>query len=442
MKDHLNAVLRSFAAALCSAALCLLTIALMLALYDVERTFHPACLRWALLLLAQAAVCELLVWRGVSMLVYLAVNAALMLASVRMVTAHTPFIPGSHGFPVLLGWMTAACGMHLAYAGQKLPGSNFFVRYADVLIACVVLYLASVFGMNEAFHPETVGFALLAIILSMVTTASLRAGGESDSVIRGTGLGGWLVLGALVLVCLLLTASVISVSGGHVDSLVGFLMILWDHFCAACTLLLNILARIILLFAGKPKAYRQDTPPPQAEAPALEAMEIVSAPDWIVYVFIALIIGLIILTVAVILYALHGMKLSRTGRLPRKRKVMRRSHFLSALRALVRRIADRIAFEIAYRRYRRTPQGLFILARRTGRLRRLPYKPCESAGAYLRRYHAALLAQGTDSSLDALAAQLDAALYGKEHIRLSRQEYEAFALQVAALHFPKPLAKR
>ena len=437
MKDHLGAVLRSFAAALCSAALCLLTIALMLALYDVERTFLPACAQWALFLLVQAAVCELLVSRGASMLVYLAVNAALTAACVHTVTANTAFIPGSNGFPVLLGWMVSACGMHLTYAAQKLPGSNFFVRYADVLIASVVLYLASVFGLSEAFHTKTLGFALLALILAMMTTASLRAGGESDSVIRGTGIGGWLVLGALVFLCLILTAAVISVSSGHVDGVVSFLVFLWQHFCAACRLLLNVLARIIALFAGKPKAYRNDPPAQQSDMPDMGAVEIAAAPDWIVYVFIALIVGLIAFAVIAVLYMLHGTKLSHRKRARSRRKVTRQSHFLQALRELVQKTADMISFEIAWRRHRRTPQGLYVLARRTGMLHKLPQKRSESAGAYLRRYHQALLEKGSDSALDALSAQLDEALYGGQTIRLTAQEYERYAAQIASLRASK-----
>ena len=108
MKEHLNAILRSFAAALCSASLCLLTIALMLALYDIERTFFPACALWAILLLVQAIASEIMVSRSATMLVYLSVNAILVFLSARLVVENTLFIPGSHGFPMLLGWMAQA----------------------------------------------------------------------------------------------------------------------------------------------------------------------------------------------------------------------------------------------------------------------------------------------------------------------------------------------
>lgn len=441
MKEHFNAILRSFAAALCSASLCLLTIALMLALYDIERTFFPACALWAILLLVQAIASEIMVSRSATMLVYLSVNAILVFLGARLVVENTLFVPGSHGFPMLLGWMVSACGMHLAYAAQKLPESNFFVRYADVLIAAIVFYLASVFALHESFHAQTLGFSLLALLLAMVTTAALRAGGESDSVIRGTGLGGWLVLGALVLICLLLTSAVITLSSGHVDSLVSVVLIVWQRLCAICSFLFTAFVRFIALFVGKPKAYRQNLTVQTAETPDMAAMEIIDAPGWIVYIFIALIIGLIIFALVVILHMLHGTKLTRSGRTLKKRKVTRQSHFLRALRELIAKAAERIAFEIAYRRHRHTPQGLYVLARRTGMLHKFAQRPYESGGAYLRRYHKALLERSMPSSLDVLAMQLDAALYGGQSIRLSTEEYETFAAQIASLHALKPKAQ-
>ena len=60
MKEHLAAAVRSFVCALVSAALGALLVALMLALYDIERTVMLDIRTWVLALALQAIVNELL----------------------------------------------------------------------------------------------------------------------------------------------------------------------------------------------------------------------------------------------------------------------------------------------------------------------------------------------------------------------------------------------
>ena len=431
MKEYLGNILRSFTAALADAALSCLLIVLMLTLYSRERTVIIALGVWAAALLIQSLLNELLARRSPSLLVYILFNAAAALAARHYVLADTVFIPGSRGFPILLGILIVVCGIHNACAAHKLPGSDYFVRMTDTLVIATCLYLAAAFGMRKAFHLPVLSFVLLALMLLIFVTAGLRAGGESDSVIRGTGIGGWLVLGALFVFCLLFTAALLGLGSGHVSSLVDVIRIVWNTLCAVLTALMKGFAYVLAFFI-RPVSMRREYTVSESSA-ALTAEEIIEAapmPQWISYVFLAVLVLLVLLVIAVIVWALHNARFTRIRISRRRRRVTRKSHMGSALAALFQKAFDRITFEIAYLLGRRTPQGLLVLAQRTGALHKLPRKKSESGGAYLRRLHGVLLAQGNASTLDTLAAQLDQLLYAGRECALTGEEYASYVSQL------------
>jgi len=434
MREHLSAILRSIVIALCDAALGALLIALMLALYDIERSISLSVGLFAAVYAAQAIANEFMAARGAPVLLFLLVNAALLIPGVNAAVSHTVFTPASAVFPALLRIILLLAGAHGAFCMRRLPGSNAFVHYGDALIAGTALYLFSSFGLGRAYSPTVLFFALGVLMLCMIIASSLRSGGESDSVIRGAGAGGYLVLFGLLLLCLLVTAGALSLGSGHVGSVVAFLSLLWDGICRVGNLLLNALARIILLFAGTGRNVRSDSS--SAETASAAGMEIIAAeeaPAWLPALLLILLGAAVLAGVIGVLLALRGMRFSRAARTKRKRRVVRRGHFLPALLAALRRVYDRIAFEIRYALQRKTPQGLFVLAQRTGRRRHFPRRASESTGAYIRRYHAALLAQGVASPLAPLADALDLALYGGESIRFEPAQYRLYARAIRSL---------
>lgn len=436
MKEHLNAAVRSFGCALVCAALGALGIALMLALYDIERTVMLSIGTWALALALQALVNELLLARGTSQLLFLAVNSALLFFFSGELAARTVFVPASAGFPVMLRIVFFTSGFAGAFAAQKDPGSNVFVRCADALIFSAAAYLAASFVLGDALHFPILGFSLSAFALTMILTASMRAGGESDSVVRGTGIGGWLVLLALLALCLLFTAGILGVSTGHIESIAALSYMLWQLARRIGYYALYALAWFLSLFVG---SYRHTPADPVFEVqdtPEMLSFEPVVVPQWVVYLFWAFAAAAAISLLVVIIRLLAGAKVSKRRIVRRKRRVTRKSHFFSALRALFASVFASLSFEAAYRFGPPSPQRLYVLAVRTGRLHRLGKKQSETPGGYLRRYHLALAAQQTESSIDALADMLDGALYGCTKPSLSRSEYERYAQQIRSLHSP------
>lgn len=442
MKDFVSHVMRSFVLALSAAALGALTIALMLALYDIPRTADIAVLLWGGTLLAQAIVCELLTRRSVSMLAYVLASAVILFFGGEQAISHTVFIPGSSGFPVFLRICIWTSGAVCAYGCQKEPGSNVYVRLSDVLILSIGGYMATLYALKEAMILPALAFAGVALLLCMLVSASLRAGGESDSVIRGTGMGGYLVIGALLMICLLLAALLLSAASGHVGGIVEAFLALWHLI----TVLLRDGFTFIVLFLnrlfGGPRMIAR---PPAAQQDSLAYSggpmeEMGTAPQWVVYLVMGVIAAFVLAAILAILWALRRARIGRTHRKKTQRKVTRTSHAAKALRALISRVIGLITFELRYRTSRRTPQGLYVLAVRTGRVKRIPRKKHESPGAYIRRLHHILLAQTGLSTLDRLADMLDRALYGDGRPHLSHGEADAFAAQIRAIAAP-PIIK-
>lgn len=438
MKDALMSIMRSLICALFAAAMGALSIALMLALYDIPRTASLAMFHWAGTLLALSLVCEVISRRGWSMLAYLAASCLVLYAGGELVIRHTIFMPASSGFPIFLRICIWLSGAVCAWACQKEPGSNAFVRMSDALILYTGLYMVTLYGMGEEMIPSALGFALAVLLLTMLLTAALRAGGESDSVIRGTGVGGYLVIGALLAICLLLAVLLLSLSGSHVNGLVEAFMFLWGYIRRAATAVMTAFGLFLAyLFGGqrmmdRRQVIQQDSLSFQGAA----AAEMGTAPQWVVYLVMGLIAALILVAVIAILWALRSTRLSRTRKKKSRRRVTRTSHIGKAIRALIARVIALVTFELYYRANRRTPQGLYVLAVRQCRVKRLPKHKNESAGAYIRRLHQILLAQTGLSTLDRLAEMLDRALYGDGKPHLSLGEADAFAAQIRAIAAP------
>lgn len=433
MKQHLLNAVRAFVLALGCAALGALVIALMLTLYDIERTVLLAALPWAALLLLLALILEALTARGSNMLVYAAVCAAILLPGSHQIVLRTQFIPGSSGFPILLRVIILLSGGVCAYAVQKLPGSDVFVRLGDTLIIAMTCYLSAAFFLGDALIMPILTLALCAFGACLMTTAQLRAGGESDSVIRGTGAGGLLVLAALFFVCLLLCCALLTLSNGHVESFVSFLLAVWTFAARIIRRAFELFVYMIALFAPKPVHYNYASMQEEAPAVIMGGTNIdAQMPQWVIYIFIAGFVLLALSVVAAILWLLRGTKLSRR-KARRARRVTRQSKMLSALRERLCALKEHIAFETAYRHNRRTPQGLYVLAVRTCRTKQLKKRPSESPGAYIRRLHGVLLEKSGMSTLDALAGKLDRILYAGESVPLSHGESDAFAAQIAAV---------
>lgn len=433
MKQSLSNALRGFVCGLAACALGALMIALMLALYDIPRTVILASAPWALMLLILALSCEAIAVRNGNLLLFILVCIALLFFGGEHVVRHTAFIPGSSGFPVLLRVLVWGSGFACAYAVHKLPASDLFVRLSDTLIISIAVYLGMLFLLGDALHMPILLLALCTLAACLITAASLRAGGESARVVRGSGMGGLLIMALLILICALLMVTLSSLFGGHVNSIVDLLLAIWRLITGIAGRALMLFTYFIALFAPKPVHYNMTLSADDSLPMSMAGVEIsAKMPQWVIYLFIGFIILLAIAAIVGILWVLRRTKISRANRRT-PRRVTRQNKMLAAILARIRAIREALAFEAAYKRHRRTPQGLYVLAVRACRLTKLRKRPSESPGVFIRRLHAHLLAKSGLSTLDALADKLDRALYANERVPLSHGESDAFAAQIQAL---------
>lgn len=433
MRQSLSNALRGFFCGLAACALGALIIALMLALYDIPRTVVLAAAPWILMLLMLALSCEAIAVRNGNLLLFVIVCAGLLFFGGEYIVSQTQFIPGSSGFPVFLRVLVWISGFSCAYAVHKLPSSDVFVRLSDTLIIAVAVYLGMLFLLGDAVIAPILLLALSALAGCLITAAALRAGGESRHVVCGSGFGGLLILLIPLLVSVLLMGILAALFGGHVNSFVDFLLTVWAFVSGIARRALMLFARLITLFAPKPVQYNMTLSQDDSLALSMSGIEVgAKMPQWVIYLFIGFIALLAAAAVLGLLWALRGTKISRTRRRT-PRRVTRQSRMLEALLARIRAIREALAFEAAYKKHRRTPQGLYVLAVHACRLTKLRKQPSESPGAFIRRLHAYLLDKSGLSTLDALADKLDRALYAGESVPLSRGESDAFAAQIQAL---------
>lgn len=433
MKTHLSNTMRGFVCGLAASALSSLLIALALTLYDIPRHAALALPQWAALLLALALLVEVLCARGSNLLLCAAGGCALLLFFGEKAVASSVFTPASMVFPMLLRILIWSSGLISGYTVYKLPSSDLFVRLADALIISVTTYLAACFYLGDPLILPILVFSFLALIACLLTAAFLRAGGESDRVIRGAGAGGLLLVFAMLGVCLAAVSALLSLLSGRINGVVDLLLTVWNVCVRIVARAFELFVRFIALFAPKPVQYNMTLTQEDAISPVATGLEIsAKMPRWAIYLFIAFMAALVIAVIVLILWALRNTKLSRA---PRRtpRRVTRTSRMLEALLARLRALREALAFESAYKRHRRTPQGLYILAVRACRLTKLKKRPAESPGAFIRRLHMHLLDKSGLSTLDALADKLDRALYADESVPLSRGESDAFAAQIQAL---------
>lgn len=201
------------------------------------------------------------------------------------------------------------------------------LRFVDCLVVALAFYLYAVYGTQLPQDRTLVALSLTAMFLDLLTVNRLRTREECPFVIQGAGNGALLPNappGARTRANELVIQGAEEL-GEYVDSVV---------------------------------------------------------PLWVVQLVLA--VGAAACVLA-LLYQFRHIRLKAVRLQTRRRKVVGKSHVLQALAALAAQALARLRFEISYLRHRKTPQGLLVLAERTGRRLRLCRGPGESPGAYLRR---------------------------------------------------------
>lgn len=411
--------------------------------------FRVALIVWLIWLCIQFLVNDLMMTFAVPVNLYLIFNGIAITVGSLLVFRYSSC---SQYEIEMLGFLVTAAagtGIHSAVVAWRLPGSNGILRYVDTLIVILAFYLYAAYSTGHPGHSDFIVLALFAMVLDLLAVNQLRTGSESGAVIQGSGTGGKLLLFLLAFGCLGITGMVVGVASGQVHSLVDLLLAglksLWSVVSVVFLIIEAILKRVILFLV----MFLPATPDSARETVMMSFQEDmdeiadytgVTVPLWVLQL---LALAVLLILVGWILYQFRGSRIQRTRRIPQKRKTMRKNHFFTALRELLRCLYERIRMEFYYLRYRKTPQGLLILAERIGKQNRIGRKKSESPGAYIRRLVAVLESREREADrygnrhceydLTVLADHLDRIFYAGEPCVLDLQAYRGYVQQLRSI---------
>ena len=436
IRDYLrgSSVLLSDAAVIC-------LIVYMIPTCTEIRTISVAVPVWAGFILLQMAADYLMTSAGISFNLYLLINGAGVLAGTYFTVASSFCSGGFPLFSVLLACSVAGVGAHGAAAAWRLPSANTLLRYVDGLVILLAFYLYAVFSTQLDPGKDVFVLTVSAVFLGLFCVNQIRTREEGVSVIQGSGAGSKLVLAAISAGIVAVTGVVTGAASGQVHSVVDALLmiaksvgkILAVIFGAAGFLLEKILMLLARLLPDAPQEAGETVKSVILEE-AEEATEtgIFRIPDWVLAAFL---IGILFLTVCYILYRFRNMKIKRSANVKEPKTILRKNYFWPAFADAGRQLADMIWFECCYRKYQKTPEGLFICVERIGRKKKIPRRKDESPGGYLRRIAGYLRSEngGSESAMEALAGILDQIYYGSVQRPCGKEETAQYVEAVKRL---------
>lgn len=441
MMSRISNYLRGISALVSDVAVCCLIVGLipLLARWEMDAALPVWIGYLCLLFLAD----EIMASVGVPMNVYLLGNGAVIATGSFLVFRCSWCVPDSLDIRVLLFICAAGTGIHGAIAAYRLPGSNGLLRYVDSMIVILAFYLYAVFETGIPGNQEFVPLTLAALALDLLMVNHLRTGDESKSVIHGAGAGGKLVLALLLAGCLIVTGAVVGLASGQVHGIVDILLVimmyLWKIaeivFRVIGTVLGGLILLLVMFLPATPQSARQNMMDSVQES-AEEVIETTGTvlPEWVLYTVLG--VGAFVLA-GWVMYKLRHTTFRRKLVRRNRHRIVRKSYLLPALLMLCRRIRERLVFEYAYCRSRKTPQGLLVLAERIGKQKKIGRRVHESPGEYMRRLELVLEAQQEAGrtipeqtkaaeegcSLSHLGELLDRIYYAGQHCRLTSEEY-------------------
>lgn len=395
--------------------------------------FRVALPVWLGILCVQVIFNLILLTVGIPINLYLIFNMAVICGGCYLTLRYSFCIPGWDQMRWFLGTCIAVSGVHGAVIAYYQPGSNQILRYVDILIILSGVYLFTAFQIGQQEISEYMLLACGAMLFDLLAVNQLRTGGEHGDVIYGTGSSGKLLLMGITAGCLLLTGLIVVRGGEEAHTAVEWLFVLLGYVWALCTLIFKVIGvivggiilLIIWLLPGTPRVARD-----KMEMVVQENVEAaVELTEQVIPLWVFQILGIVAGLGALgwILYLCRGKKLQFRKRAVNRRRVVRRSRFLSAIAEALLRLRERFLFELDYRRYRRTPQGLLVLAERVGKQNHLARSVSESPGEYLRRFAGELEQNsGEGKELQELAHMLDCIYYAGQDWELRDEQYRRY----------------
>lgn len=419
-------MIRGMSALISDTAIACLTAAMTAAAWNW--TFQVPIGIWLFLLMLHFLVNDMIARKGVSMNLYIIVNLAAVLGELAVVLRGAAW--GHDSLAVILGIGICCVGGHCAAEAYHLPESNQLVRYVDLLIGMFGMYLYFAYQTKTSYDGICVGLTGAALLLDFYSINRLRTGEEADSVIQGAGAGGKLLLLLLICASFVFTGGIVGLASGQIHSIVDVFLYLLRCIGAAAAMIFGFVEKIFTIILLFIISFFPDAPPQTQEMlwqqmgrDTKEAVEEVGVvlPEWVIWLFFGcLLLGLFVM----VLYQFRGVTVQRKKQKRSRKRIVRKSRLFQAIKACCLYLAEKLTFEWKYQKYKKTPQGLFVLAEREGKRHGCRRLIKESPGAYLRRL---------DPELGQLAELLDECYYAGTVRRLTEEEYRDYAEKISSV---------
>lgn len=378
---------------------------------------------------------------GTSVNFYLIVQG-IFIAGNCVLVLHTSYCnPGWENMCWFLGLFVLVVSVHAALAAWYLPEANQLLRFADILVILLAFFLYTEFYFKRQADRVYTVLPLAAMLFDLWTISRLRTAGEQEHVICGAGTGGKLLLLFICGSCLFLTVGIVGFGAEEVHSAVDVLLVILRSLWAVITLFFRligaILAGILLFFLWILPAVPQAAQENIQMAVMENVEEAVTLTEQVIPLWFFALLG-ILCAVGIlgwILYQYRGKRWKVIRRHVNRKRVVRNSCLFEALKALFCAGKEFLIFEWKYWKYRKTPQGLFVLAEREGRKRHLARKKNESPGSYLRRLSEQGIREDTEQkkALCQLSECLERLWYAGETSSLSLEEYKWYEKAIREL---------
>jgi len=351
---------------------------------------HLAYVRLALAALAAFVINDLLMRRGAPLPLYLTVQLLLVIGAAVLFT-HSVTLEPYRARTVILNCIIYCIAFPATgYAAYEAPKQSTLLIFFDVSAGGIAILLLLDRYLTLPAARETLLLCAAVLLVTLLALISQRAGrfhGNRENV-RGSGIGGKLLLAVLFAAVIGLTAAVAAVASVGIRRVAGWIAAALDWLWNGIVFVLRLLYRGLEALMNWLSQFAKPMPAeaiPGSEMggsadATMEQIE-VAFPPWVLWTLIAL--GAVIFVW--LLFQLRRQRFHRSVRAVKKPMAARRENGAGdAVRALLRRILTALRFRADCIFRRNTPAGLLLRCQRKAK-KICPRRTGESGEEFLLR---------------------------------------------------------
>lgn len=335
------------------------------------------------------------------------------------------------------------CGILIIIEGHSIalalfpPKASTQLTFLDILAVVFTIFLAGCHlkGFQDVAGLQILGF--ISVGYTLVSLIILRTSEDSGPIVRGDSVSNRIkvfgLLAAIVAASCIACGALTVIAKNIGSSLIDILLIMFRGFKQALFTAGGFFKRLIALIPvsdSVPAAIGNYAGDPPAEETGAQA--IMRLPEWVLPLAGILILVLISLFLLRLLYNFRREKVSFTAK-TRQVTLASAENLPARSDGFFQRLFAGWKLRLLMFKQRKTPKGLAILIRKSGKSLGVTMEKADSWHSYVNR----LMPYGDPAVLSELAAFMEQYFYGRQKPDLSRQQYQTFATVLKQLKKPE-----